>query len=355
MKKQILILILAIFAIGFSSSVFGQAVNYSAPRPLVGCDDNILNPIAGKLYNYGATGTPAGGDFTFWATQDPNFISTDVNGATTYNNVAPTLLTVAPNQLMAAGTNYNTPDPATSVEITWSSGLLAGVTAANPLFVAVHYDASGVTDGCADNFKVYNVIPRNGFTVDILNLNPATFLPDGTDPYGYEADQCTDIVRGATWNAVGDMTYDYGTNYLYYEVVASNFTEHWVPTFAWTAGPDALQAATFDYTYSTPDTWGVTPPTWTPLVSGTTPIETAQTSTSDGVSVFIRVTIANQSFENLAGQSLTLAMDGQNAEGQWDVVNATCADPDAADQNDTATQLIGERPTVAPIAPATFE
>jgi len=70
MKKQILILFLALLA--FVPLAWGQAVNYSDPRPLVGCNDDPLSPIAGKLYNYGATATPSGGDFTFWATQDAN-------------------------------------------------------------------------------------------------------------------------------------------------------------------------------------------------------------------------------------------------------------------------------------------
>ena len=76
--------------------------------------------------------------------------------------------------------------------------------------------------GCSDNFKVYEIDPINGFTVDVLNLNPTTFLPDAT-PYTYEPEQCSDDVRGASYSA-GAMVYDYGTNYLYYEFVAANFT-----------------------------------------------------------------------------------------------------------------------------------
>lgn len=349
MKKQLLFTIFILFISGLTT-VYGQAVPYTAPRPLVGCDDDFTNPIAGKSYTYSATATPENGNFTFWATQDPNFITTS-GGTTSFNNVAPTLLTVAANQLMATSTNYNTATQTNNVNITWSSGLFANVNATNPLFVAVHYAAP--TGECSDNFKVYRIIPKNGFTVDIVNLDPATYLPATSNPYDYEPEQCTDLVRGAQWTT-GGMQYDYGTNYLYFEFVAANFTEHWVPTFS-LSGLNGAQAETYEYTYSTPDTWGTTPPTWSTLVSGTTEINTTENSTENGVSVFVRVRIDNTTFENLAGQTLTMTLDGQNAEGLWDVVNATCVDPQDPDQNDTANQVINPRPTVLPVAPGVFE
>ena len=58
--------------------------------------------------------------------------------------------------------------------------------------------------------------------------------------------------------------------------------------------------------------------------------------------------MANNNYENLAGQTLTMTVDGQNADGDWDVVNSTCVDPSAADGADTANQLITARPTITP-------
>jgi hypothetical protein len=142
------------------------------------------------------------------------------------------------------------------------------------------------------------------------------------------------------------MTYDYGTDTLFYEFVAANFTDYWIPTFAVT-GLDVVQTFTYDYTYDLPTTWNAST-VWTPLASAVTHIETDEPSTEDGVSVFVRVTIANNDFENLLGQVATMTLDGQNAEDQWDVVNATCVDPDAADFNDITLQTVTERPTLTP-------
>jgi hypothetical protein len=143
------------------------------------------------------------------------------------------------------------------------------------------------------------------------------------------------------------MTYDYGTDTLFFEFIAANFSDYWIPTFAMT-GLNAAQTLTYEYTYDLPATWdGAT--VWTPLVSGTTQIETDEISTENGISVFVRVTVDNNTYENLTpGQTATMTLDGQNAVAQWDVVNATCVDPDAADGNDIALQTITERPTLTP-------
>lgn len=350
MKKQFLLLLPAIFA--GNMLVFGQAVPFTPPQPLVGCDDDPLSPIAGKSYEYSATADPDGGHYTFWATQDENFITT-AGGVTTFNNVPPTLLEVAPDELMATSANYNVAGADNSVDITWSSGLLANVNGTdNPLFVAVHYNAVPNINQCSDNFKVYQILPMNGFTVDILSLDPITFLPTGADPYAYEPEQCPDIVRGATW-AVAGMTYDYGADTMYFEFVAANFTDYWIPTFT-LSGLQGDQAAAYAYTYTTPDNWDGTE-TWTALASGATQIETDETSTSGGVSVFVRVIIDNNTWENLDNSALVMTLDGQNAEGQWDVVNADCSDPGAPDGDDESQQVLSERPELIPAAGATWE
>lgn len=340
MKKQILFIIIALtFAINLT---YGQAVKYSDPRP-VSCTDDALHPIAGREYDYAATGTPAGGNFTFWATKDQNFITMSGTNRV-YNNVAPTLLTTAvDDELVSTSTNYNTPDPATSVQIIWSSGLLANTEyQTNPTFVAVYYEDP---TGCSDNFKVYELDPIHAFTVDVLSLDPTTFLPASTNPYDFVPEQCSDDVSSATYNA-GAMEYLYGEQYLYFEFVASNFTEEWIPTFQLT-NIDGVQVAEYEYTYDLPTTWTAST-TWTPLVSGTTPITTNETDTENGVSVFVRVKLTNNNFENLAGQTVTMELDGQNAEGLWDVVNSDCSDPDGPDQNDVADQVIKPRPTITP-------
>lgn len=325
-----------------------KAVNYSAPRPLpANCEDDPLHPIAGREYIYSATGVPSGGDFRFWATKDQNFIST-TGGVTTFNYEDPdkVLNTGTADQLISVTDNYNKDgEKDNSVSIIWSSGILGNTTyLTNPTFVAVHYKDP---TGCSDNFKVWEIKPINGFTVDVLAIDPVdpTIAPD----YTVVPEQCADEIRGASYNA-GTMNYDYGTNYVYFEFVAANFSEYWVPTFEIDASTlNGVQTVTYEYTYDLPSTWDDNT-VWTLLESGETKIETDETNTENGVSVFVRVTIEHNNYENLNGQTLTMVLDGQNKEGLWDVVNdgvsPNCIDPGDSDQNDKAYTTIKPRPEI---------
>lgn len=360
MKKQILFLtffVLATFA-GLND-VFGQAVTWSAPRTF-SCTDDALHPIAGKQYTYTAVGTPVGGEWRFWATKDPNFI-TDNAGTPVFNTG--TALTVTDGELIYASADYNidvtvndgTENTDGTIELTWSSTILAGTTYqgdgvdpnGTPTFVVAYYvDA----EGCTDNIKVWELDPLNGFVVDIIPMNPVDFTVK--DGYDLTPETCVDVVESATY-AAGAMVYDYGDNYLYYEFVAANFTDYWVPTFAYDLVTNPLgptQAITsYEYTYTTPDLWNGTE-TWTVLESGTTQIAPDATVTDIGlgVSIFVRVLIDHNQYENLAGQTLTMVLDGQNADGTWDVRNEDCSLPDplVADGADTANQTITPRPSV---------
>ena len=318
---------------------FGQALKYSDPQP-VSCTDDALHPMAGVPYAYQLDATPSGGNFTWWATKDPNFIVT--SGGVTSMNVDDSL-TIASGDLLDYSSNYGNADARDSVVITWSSQILSNTTyLTDPTFVAAYYEAPA--DSCSDNFKVFEINPINGFVVDILALDSMDLA--NMPAYGDVPEQCVDIVREATYTS-GNLVYDFGKNYLYFEFVAANFSDHWVPTFALT-GTDGVQAVSYEYTYSLPSTWGTTPPTWTALVSGTTEInvDPSVTSTEDGVSVFVRVLLENNTFETLNDQPIAMVLDGQNAEGLWDVVNDDCSDPKAADQDDEAVQVITHRPTV---------
>lgn len=338
MKKQFLLLIV-VFMASISVVLAQQATPYSAPQP-VSCETDALHPTAGVPYTYSLTTSASAGTWNWFATKNTAFITAGVLSTDS-------LLTTS-GQLLNASANYGKEGSANSVSITWSDAILAGTSfqgdpaPGTPTFV-VGYFASADATLCADNIKIYEINPVTAFVVDIYNLNPANLA---ATPAATVFEQCVDDVQGATY-ASGTITYNYGVNRLYYEFVAANFTGHWVPTFALT-GFDATQTVTYDFTYSHPDTWGATPPTWSPLTSASTQIQVDPSvpSTAAGVSVFVRVTINNNSFETLAAQTLTMTLDGQNSLGQWDVINSTCVDPAAADQNDTAQQIITPRPTI---------
>jgi len=90
----------------------------------------------------------------------------------------------------------------------------------------------------------------------------------------------------------------------------------------------------------------------------TTQVLTNETNTSNGVSIYVRVTITNTTYEGLANEDITLTVDGVNAIGDWDIENNTLADAGplcnpttGADGMDAATQTLTPRPDVQPDSP----
>lgn len=338
MKKQILIiLILAIIA---GSSVFGQtAVTGSAPRG-VNCTNDALHPIAGREYTYQAVSGQTG-NFTFWATKDPNFIST--SGSTTITNMATSMLAIGSDLISA--TNYANPSLTDNVKITWSDAILAATTSSAPTFVAVNKDGS-----CANNFKVWAITPIKAFSVDIMNMDNSV-TADGFDAL---ETQCFDQVRGAIYNTTTkQMEYNYGANVMYFEVIAANFTGSWTPTFNIT-GLGNGQTAVLDWAYNK----GFTSPVSNPITNNTplttSAATTAQTVTANGVSIFVRVTITNHTYEGTSPTPITLAVDGINSVNDWDIENNNAVTPGMLclagvlnDKLDVATQTLKPRPDVA--------
>jgi hypothetical protein len=312
-----------------------------------GCLDDALHPLAGKPYDYGVTTNPTGGNYTWIATKDPNFM--------TGGNLTSNVLTTS-NGLMAM-TGANTQ----SASITWSSQVLNGVTTTpTTLFVAVKYDI--IVPCSTNNFKVYPIVPFKAFTIDLLSMdaNAAT-----STTYGGTTSQCYDEVQSAKYDPVaGQVEYDYGVNVLWYELVAANFVDNYMPTFQ-LSGLQGTQTATVE--------WGYTPGTATNTLTqsgtgtgtltyaGTNSVTTTVASNYDGVSIFVKVTVYNNSWEGDTGvQTITLAANAVNKDGDYDIVNTadmaynTCSPLGSATSfDDTATQDLYQRPvlTPMPIAP----
>jgi hypothetical protein len=339
MKKQVFILIVALLCAVTSYGQVGNSVPGSAPRP-ISCTDDPLHPIAGRPYIYKALSSPAG-NYTFWATKNTDFIVT--NAGVTTNNLAGRLTT--PTDLIQTSGNYGAPSATDNVQITWSDAVLSATDpATSPTFVAALTEATGTN--CANNFNAWQLVPINAFTVDIQNMDHTTKAAKGYDAAGIES-QCFDMVRSAAWNA-GQMQYNFGTNVLYFEVVAANFTGSWTPTFN-LSGLINNQTAVIEWDVVKTFT---NPVTVTSGVASATPVTTTETNTSTGVSIYVRVTVSNNRFEGLAATPITLAVDGQNSVGKWDVINATCTETTGVDQNDTAIQTLDPRPTLTPVAPS---
>lgn len=356
MKKQIFILGLFVLALFATTTVFGQAIKGSDPRG-IGCTDDAMHPLAGKEYTYQAASNQTG-NYTFWATQNANFITSTGTAPTqtTTTNMS-TMLTIANGDLLAA-TNYATTGATDNVKITWSDKTLKATDpTTSPTFVVVNQDGT-----CANNLKVWSIDPIVAFTVDIKNMDHSSKAPLAYD--NATESQCFDAVRGATFNA-GTVQYDFGTQYLYWEVIAANFTVEYTPTFT-ISGLGNGQTATIEWDeasdFASPTT-AVAITNGTPVASATK-VTTNLTNTSTGVSIYVRVTIKNNTFQGIASTPITLAVDGQNSVGDWDIINNTVAAPTpltctlaaAADQTDAATQTLNPRPTVTPAVttPATI-
>jgi hypothetical protein len=173
--------------------------------------------------------------------------------------------------------------------------------------------------------------------------------------YGATEDQCFDVVRGATYSGT-TIQYDFGTQVLYWEVIAANFTTSWTPTLTLSTLGNG-QNALIEWTYQNPT---VTP--WTAATNwnaAATVVTTNETSTTTGVSIYVRVTITNATFEGIAATPVTLTVDGVNSVGEWDIENNTltaagplCNVGTLNDGADAATQTLNPRPTVTAVAPS---
>jgi len=345
MKKQIFILVMVLFA---ATTAFGQMKKGSDPQPL-SCTPGPLTPVAGVPYDYAATVVPADGNFTWWATKDVDFIKTTA-GVTT-NNLA-TRLTVGAG-LSDASANYGIPGGATNastVNIKWDGATLAGTTDLSPTFVVVQNDATGTN--CANNLKVFQIKPINGFTVDIKNVDQSkTSLA-----YAATYSTCVSNIASAKYSG-GAIVTDYGTNVLYFEVVAANFTGSYTPAFQ-VSGLQTGQSVTSlelftDGAFATAPIAtipSVAPVIYSPAAPVT--VDGSVTNTSTGVSLYVKLTIANGNYETLADEPIKLAVNGTNAIGEKTVDNTDCAKP--SDFNDVATQTLTKRPTVAAVAPGVF-
>lgn len=365
MKKQILfvaLLVITLFAGTFNSYGQGALPSSTAPRPGT-CVDYPLHPKAGVPYTYEVSSTV--GDpvenWTWWATKDPNFI--DLATGTGAPNLA-TRLNVAAGQLISAGTgtpsDYGVAGAAgNTMTITWSPEILAATeyqaaaningTAAAPSPTFVVAIANGE---CTNNIQVYEINPTPSFTVDITNVDPANNTPVA---YDEAVNQCVDIVRGAEYATGGTINMDYGADTLYFEVIAANFVTSWTPTFQVMGGLSGDQTASIGWAYTMANaeagTFIDTETTNVGLngvVTGTNPIvpDASVTNTAAGVSIFVRVIIDNNTYQSLGSQDFTLAVDGVDSTGEWDLINANCTETTEADENDLAVHTINPRPTI---------
>lgn len=358
MKKQILILVLAIFAIGFTSTAFGQNLGgvpiCPDPTPLdATCNTtNGLAPIPGVEYPYTVevpsptTGTKS---FTWFVTQDQNFITAGAITAAAEANDG------TGAHIFQTGTGYNNPTTGTaSIDITWKYW---AHDPDHPVFLVIYVE----NDECpTDNIKVYIIIPRHSFTLDIVNI-----AEDGSAQANDYA-TCVSPVASASYNvATGQVLMDYGINYMYFAVTAANFTHSWLPSFQ-TGGAGLANSRTVAvHTASPADAqagiWFAMTETaaGSNLWTTTTPVNATGGSVGgEGQCLIVRVTVSNNQSETLVDAPISLAVDGI----MYDPANSNYANTDLGDlhhgnctidgfTNDIVTQVLSPRPRINDLTP----
>jgi hypothetical protein len=340
MKKQLfLIVILALFA-GISS------VNAQ-------CVGNGFNPSAGTPYVYEVTVPPGNGylgglngTYTWYVTQDVNLLnagaiilpgpSFSVNvgaGLSTYNSVV--------------GTTFQ-------LSLTWTA---AAVLSPNPFFLVLKYSEpnsnAAEPGGCSGtNIRVWQINPINTFLLAITGSTPTGVQFD-------PANQCAAPVTGAvvTPGAPTTVAYTYGTNTLYYRVLASGASGVWTPSVLLPALANLGQNYTgVDWT---DDLTGLG--TWNAFnvpspIGNTTGGSFSSTATANitdpaaGTPILVRIQISNVNYETLADQPILVGIDGLLPTGMSDIWGGAGPIPDPCAQADpfakTATYTILARPNV---------
>lgn len=345
MKKQILILIVALFAV---TTAFGQTL---VPNP-IGCavTEGPLTPQLGKTYTY-TVAIPNSAQFTgavplkynWFVTKDKTFITLGALSATV-------LPSGAANDFVATGT-YNSPAGISpTIDISWNT--TASLT--DPFFLVVNVIGDNTLCTPA-NTKIYKIIPANLFTLDVANVTSAGVAGALLAPLT----TCVADIQSITWVDT-DQThakYDYGVDYLYFAVAAANFSTSWdatvnitndqgqalITNVAWSRTYNGTYT---DLTAADADTWTANIPASAAAVGGTVG--------SAGETITIRVTLdyttATNFFEGILDQAVNFEVDGVTALGDpdlhWDAgVVADCGNADAF-KYDKLVHTVKQRPAI---------
>jgi hypothetical protein len=410
MKKQILILVLATFAIGFLNKAYAQTPLTPRTITCLTLSADALHPVPGQDYDY-TIEVPNIATFTdpmhyrWFVTQDPNFITIVGGVPTVTNNIALDGSYFDVDDLAGSGYNLINPPLAgePNINITWRS---AGYDRTRPIFLAIMVIGDDGT--CTpNNLKVYKIEPQFAFTLDLANLDGTGALQSD---YGYtDLENCISDIQSAVYDptAPEGILYDFGSNTLYYEVSAANWYDRWqlrVEITGLFTGTDD-QTVQIDWAYPVRFGSTVSPP----LIPGTvdyanisdwnvvaaagsveddgpftaTELVAPQGATAfvdaDGESIIIRVIVTHgNEWEGITDQQLTLAVDGvlapEDPDNAGSYVPGTPgaigygdihyeADPDAVPPatgcpwydifvNDYALQTIKARPEIESATPA---
>jgi hypothetical protein len=357
MKKQILFLaIFSLAVLAGTNNAWGQLTTSgfgTDPIPLTLCVGTPQQPKAGVPYRYEFLAGSTATSYTWWATKDPDFVST----VPTTTNQTSDSLKVSTGDLIAVSANYWDTTGTAGVDITWSADLLSRTSyqtaVGSPGTVLAPTSTFVVgwgTDGCTDNIKVWEIDPIPSFTVDITVIDDATRAPLAYADNN--AKQCVDEVRAAKYNTTNNnVDYNFGWDTLYYEVVAANFSGDWVPTFFLTGLDGTIQTAEIGWASSFANaqagTFIESGDITAGTITGATGLNTALLDNSGGVSLYVRVVIENNNYETLVASTIGLSVAGEDETGFDITDDVNCTQPATAvlaAADDATSRSITPRP-----------
>jgi hypothetical protein len=336
MKKQLLILIVAIFAISFSNAI--AQTPFDPPT----CIATALTPAPGQQYNYQVTVSGPGyagtGNYRWYVTSDPNLIT----GAVIPNDGSFFTATGAGAYNLLAGGGG-------TIDITWTSAALA---AGVPYYLVIRYEEanSTATPSCnAMNMKVYRIVPMNTFWLKIESVADGAGAPGGVE-------QCAANITGALVTGA-TVEYTYGVNVLYVKITASGYVGNWTPTLRISNCMDDQSIGAAGITWTSGALNGTFTGGAGPFGNGDYTSSAPMPSTIAGSVIIVTIPINNNHHQALADQSIAVAIDGSYISGATTFndlsdVNGPCT-PETPFA-DAVNKIIKARPTVNPVAPNTF-
>jgi hypothetical protein len=367
MKKQILFLAMFTLALFFvsSSKVFGQ-VDYhpyldAAPASCVTaktltCAGTTttpeLSPTPGVSYNYKIKTDPTTvGSILWFVTTNPEIIK--VSGTAPVLQASREDKAGAGNYVLSATSAvYNTPGTVDNIDIVWKN--FDGN--ANTVFVVAYVQGAS---NCSDNVEIWRIKPIFNFTLDVMSMYDNGTLGTTAAP----ANECVAPVESATYTpgTPGNLTMNYGKNYVFFEVNAANFVGSWMPNLS-AAAVGGAAVASVAWAYPADATSGAAAG-WHPTTDAVNAKVAGGVVNGTGECIIVRVEINNASTEAPVGASpsvVTLTVNGimHDPTGAGSYTNNALRDVDEGsptcvqDHDDTAIYNINARPNIDEVTPA---
>lgn len=372
MKKQLFFLSFLLLSFIVSNRAFGQ--NLTAPvvcqaAQVIEClPGDALHVIPGTPYLYTVTVpniAANSGQFVWFVTQNPAFITTGVLNTASAENPAGTGTILAG---VGAGGGSYLDNPAgtgtATIQLIWKA-----FDPTLDVFVVIQVTGTDAADCPVNNLKVYKILPQNAFTLDIANIDANAATPAALG-WTLPISTCVPgIVTAKYDDATTTVQYDYGQSYAYYLINAANFSTSYVLNFQ-INGVAAGEVVTAEWAYNTGPAL-----TWTAMaVVGVPPAQLTATTTvnaqatnqtvgSSGECILVRLLLDHTTSiavfnEGIVAQPVEMAIDGTTGGALLlpDLHHAAGTGCGLADgfTNDKAKHTLNPRPQIEPSTPTPF-